>query len=325
MIFARREAESLRLAGIRVQNFYLASRTSLSVLLREWRRFRREQAEFRPHLVHGHFGTMTGLFCVLASRIPVVLTFRGTDLNPDPTLPGWRTILGRFFSRISAIRASRIICVTAQLRDRLWWGRKKVSVMPGSVNLELFRPIEREEACRRMGWNVESRKVLFNAGHFPKIKRPDLAAKAVRIAQEIVGNVELIELKGDTPPEMIPTVLSAADCVLVTSDWEGSPTIVREAMACNLPVVSVNVGDVPEMIRESAPGAIVDRDPAKLGEAVAEVLKFPMRSNGRERIAHLGEERVAFQIRQIYESALGWNEKREHGELPSRSVERLVP
>jgi len=325
MIFARREAGSLRLAGIRVESFYLTSRTSLRTLVQEWRRFRRHVAEFRPHIVHAHFGTLTGLFCVAASPVPVILTFRGTDLNPDPMLPRWRTDLGRFFSRISAIRARRVVCVTEQLKRRLWWGRQKTCVMPGSVNFDLFQPMEREEACELLGWEPQTKRVLFNFGRFPVIKRPDLAARAVDVARTIVGNIDLIQLDGNTPPETMPAVYNAVDCILVTSDWEGSPTIVREAMACNLPIVSVDVGDVAEMTQGAAPGTIAERDPAKLGQAVADILKSRARSNGRSLISHLNEEVVAGEVRRLYESALGREKAQAHRGMRSTSAEHLLP
>src|SRR5215471_20515264 len=77
MIFARRQVASLSRNGVRCETFYLASRTSPWVLLKEWRRLRRTIRVFRPHVLHAHYGTVTGLVSVLSTRVPVVVTFRG--------------------------------------------------------------------------------------------------------------------------------------------------------------------------------------------------------------------------------------------------------
>src|SRR5579859_2259701 len=126
MIFARRESASLRYAGIEVRQFFLQSRTSPTCLVREFLRIRREMQEFKPQIVHAHYGTVTALFCGLATMRPLVVTFRGSDLNPSPAIHRLRSLVGRFFSQLAALRAAQIICVTEGLKDRLWWRRDRV-------------------------------------------------------------------------------------------------------------------------------------------------------------------------------------------------------
>ena len=84
MIFIERQIDSLLAAGVEGRTFHLESRTSPGVLLREWRRLRAEIREFRPDIVHAQYGTVTAFLCVLATCLPIVVTFRGSDLNPDP-------------------------------------------------------------------------------------------------------------------------------------------------------------------------------------------------------------------------------------------------
>ncbi|NJO06276.1 MAG: glycosyltransferase family 4 protein [Chloroflexaceae bacterium] len=100
--------------------------------------------------------------------------------------------------------------------------------------------------------------------------------------------------------------MNAADCLLFTSDYEGSPNIVKEAMACNLPIVSVDVGDVVERLKDVQPSRIVQRDPHDLGQAVADILTMGKRSNGRE-IAEreLSNEHIAKRIIDVYRQARG--------------------
>jgi teichuronic acid biosynthesis glycosyltransferase TuaC len=111
----------------------------------------------------------------------------------------------------------------------------------------------------------------------------------------VISNVE---------PIRMPLYYQAADVLLCASLSEGSPNVVKEALACDLPVVSTPVGDVPERLTGVSPSYIVSRDPRKFGEAVVNILQTRQRSNGRERIMHLGLDQVAIQILTVYQSVL---------------------
>ena len=114
-----------------------------------------------------------------AGRIPLVITYRGSDLNRLPTARGMRPAAGRLLSQIAALRAARIVCVSRQLKDLLWWRRARVVILPSGVDPEFFRPA----AGSRCGSNWVGRRrsavVLFNAGRDPRNKRLDLAENAV--------------------------------------------------------------------------------------------------------------------------------------------------
>jgi teichuronic acid biosynthesis glycosyltransferase TuaC len=306
MIFSKRESTSLRYADIVTRQFFLGSRTSPIRLVKELVRFRREIREFRPDLIHAHYGTVTALFCGLSTRLPLVVTFRGSDLNPCPTMNRLRSLVGRLFSQLAALRASQMICVSRQLKERLWWRSNRATVIPGGVNLDLFCPQPNYEARKALGWPLEDKIVLFNAGQAPAIKRIDLANATIREANKIAGKPEarMFVLDGSIDPDSIPLYLNAADCLLVTSDWEGSPYIVKEALSCNLPIVSVDVGDIANTIQGVTPSWIVPRDIGALGTAVLEALVRGSRSNGRLAAAELSEPKVAERIRAIYERVL---------------------
>jgi glycosyltransferase involved in cell wall biosynthesis len=301
MVFARRQAEALVARGIIVESFYLQSRTSPSLLLAEARRFLQVRQAFRPDVIHAHFGTVTGLFTVLAAgRTPVMITYRGSDLNAVPTARGLRSLLGRALSQAAALGASRIVCVSSKLRARLWWRRDKVTVLPSGVDTNMFRPVPRDEARRQVGWTDEAPVVLFNAGHEARNKRLDLAHAAMEQVQKSLPLARLVVLQGDVAPARIPLFLNAADCLLVTSDSEGSPTVVQEAIATNLPVVSVDVGDVAERLRGISQTAIAPRDPRALASALLEILRRGNRSNGRLRIGEIDSLHIAGELAHLY-------------------------
>lgn len=305
-VFAKRQCDALERSGVDVRRFFLASRTAPGVLLREQARLRREEDAWRPDVTHAQYGTMTAFFTTRASRRPVVVTFRGSDLNPAPSDPWPRHAVGHLLSQLAAQRAARIVCVSAELRARLWFAssRAKTDIITDGMDLDLFQLMPRAEARTRLGWADADRLVLFNAGRAPRVKRLDLAEAAVRAAARRGSALRLVTLDGRQPPERIPLMLCAADCLLVTSDYEGSPTIVKEAMACNLPVVSVVVGDVADQLRDVEPSRLAPRDAEALGRALADMTAAPRRSNGRDKIrATLLESQVTARLMACYRRA----------------------
>ena len=302
--FAKRQVASLPKVGIAVRTFFLASRTSPTTLVKEWSRLQNEIRNFNPHLIHAHFGTMTAFLCAFGTTMPLVVTFRGSDLNPVPSISVLRSTGGRLLSQLAAFRATRIICVTGQLKARLWWGKGRTTIIPDGVNMSVFSPRSQEEARAALGWHNADRVVLFCAGKFPKKKRLDLALQAAEAAKVLCSDLRLVVLES-AAPESIPLFLNAADCLLFTSDWEGSPNIIKEAMACNLPIVSVDVGDVAERLEGVSHSKIVSRDPHQLGAALSKILMLNSRSNGRTMVRDLSEEMVAERIRSVYDSTVG--------------------
>jgi len=305
MIFARRQAQSLASAGVEVHLFYLGSRTSPRLLMAEFRRLRVQIARLRPLAVHAHFGTVTALVCALAcGSIPLVITYRGSDLNPPPACFGWgarlRAACGCLFSQLAALKARKIICVSGRLRDRLWWRRTIAVVLPSGVDPEIFKPAPRLLARRRLGWSAADRIVLFNAGHDPRVKRLAMARDAVNRARRVVPCLRMEVLDGQVPPEGIPDIMNAADCLLLTSVSEGSPTVVQEALASNLPVVSVDVGDVAERLRGVREAAIALPDPDVLARALIRIVEPPRRSNGRSKLAEFSSAAIAQALKEIY-------------------------
>jgi teichuronic acid biosynthesis glycosyltransferase TuaC len=311
MIFARRQTASLQQAGTVCETFFLASRTSPWILIKEWRRLHRMAKSFRPDLLHAHYGTVTAFLSAVSASVPLVVTYRGSDLNPSSSVSWARGFAGRLLSQLAALRARQIICVSAQLRERLWWKKHCTTVIPSGVDTALFFPRPRNEARAKLGWGNCERVILFNAGD-PKLKRLDLAQAAVEAATMICGEIRFVVLNGDVAAETIPVMMGAADCLLLTSDWEGSPNVVKEAMACNLPVVTVDAGDVRARLEGVSPSRIVDRDPEEIAKALAEILIQRKRSNGSSRIEELSESSVARRIISIYRTA---NRKRSEDKL----------
>lgn len=298
----RRQVASIAQLGVELRTFYFRSRTSPIAVAREWFRLREEVHVYRPNLIHAHFGTITALVCALSNSVPLVITLRGSDLHMNPDLGKLRTVLGQFFSQLSCLRATRIICVSRNLRNRLWWRRDRAEIIPDGTNLNRFRPQSKRWARAQLDWNYDQPIVVFNGKHQPRLKGLTFVQESVRHAESIIGPIHLELL--DVPSEAMPLCLAGADCVLLASAYEGSPNIVREALACNLPVVSTDVGDVAERLKDVYPSKVAKRECAEFGAAIAEVLRDGRPSNGRVAGGLWSETEVAQAIVSQYKLAL---------------------
>lgn len=241
-------------------------------------------------LIHANFG-LTAPMALAQVRLPVVLSLWGSDLH------------GRFgpFSRQFARWCDAVVVMSETMAGQL--GRD-CHVIPHGIDVEKFQPASRQEARARLDWDQDARQVLFPYAPDRTIKNYPRAARLVENARDRVDvPVELRTVSG-VPHEKMPDYMNAADVLLLTSEREGSPNTVKEALACNLPVVSTRVGDVPERLDGVGPSAASDDD-ADLVDALVDVLSNPRPSNGREAVQDLRLERTGARLLEVYESVAG--------------------
>ena len=304
MIFAHRQMNSLKATSINVDIFMLKSRTSLKSLFSDMIAFRQKLAAFHPHIVHAHYGTVTSFFCALGANKPLVITFRGSDLNPVTSENAFRKGVKQVLSQLSTLRAKHIICVSQGLKKRLWWRNDEVSIIPSGIDLSIFKPLQIKCARKRLGLSLTDRIILFNVGKSPLVKRLDLAEQALKFVKSHFPNTCLVKLYGNIDPDDMPFYYNAADCLLLTSDHEGSPNVVKEAVSCNCPVVSLDVGDVRERLAGVWPSKIVTRDPVEIGRAIIKIFKLNRRSNGHNTTREISLDRLSTKTVSIYRSML---------------------
>ena len=270
--FVAEQAEALQQAGCEVVWFGVQGK-GVSGYLRELPRLRNALRSTRPDVVHAHYG-LCGLLANMATRrVPVVTTYHGSDMNVRFVRP---------FSRLAIGLSAWNIFVNGE-----WAKGRKASVIPCGVN------VVKAKGGEAKGERDKGR-VLF-AGAF------DDAVKNAALAFEAMSGIdaELVELKGYTREE-VNRLLSEVRCLLMTSQSEGSPQIIKEAMVCGCPIVSVDVGDVKERIEGVNNCYIVLREPRAIREAIRKVTAE--RTNGREKIIADGltNEQVANKIMDVY-------------------------
>ncbi len=288
-------------------------RTSPSGVMRNAKKLEALTRRVEPSLVHAQYGSMTAaLAAFVAGSLPLIVSFCGDDLlgTPIPTMK-WRlrTRAARLLGLLAAARAGAIVVKSQNLFETLPSRlQHRAIILPNGVDTEWFRPLD-HRACRlALGWDPEVKVVLFHAsrGEDRWRKNPALAQAVVDVVTRREPCVSLVMLS-DVTREKVRLMLNAADCLLVTSLQEGSPNLVKEAMACNLPVVSVPCGDVSERLANTRPGAVCPYDAEALAHALLEVVRTGERSNGREQIYLQGltASDIAIRLGEIYQQVLG--------------------
>jgi len=247
--------------------------------------------EQRPDIVHAHYG-LSALLSNLQRQIPVVSTFHGSDINMPSVLP-----LSKLAMRLSAWNI-----FVSQRNVDIAKPKGKYSLIPCGVDLTVVQLSSKAEARERMNISQDSKYVLFAGSFLNDVKDPDLAKQTVALLPE----VELKELRGYTR-EQVNLLMCGADALLMTSKTEGSPQVVKEAMACGCPIVSTDVGDVRERT-EGVEGCYVatSREPEEIARLLTKAMEFHGKTDARQRLIELGltNDIVSAKLYEIYESIL---------------------
>jgi len=302
--FIKRQADFLKTAGIDVDVFHFQGRKNPLKYLRAWTQAQGRLARERYDLVHAQFG-QSGLLA-LPKRIPLVVTFRGSDLlgivgDKDGRYTPQGKI-GQKISRMVASRADAVIVVSEQMKSHLP-PSIAVHVIPSGIDFDLFRCMSQEEARLKLGLPLNERLVLFVGRPTQARKRFEISERAVEILNRSLPS-KLIIAWGVDHADM-PTYMNACDVLVFTSMQEGSPNAVKEALACNLPVVSVPVGDVAMRIQGIEGCQLcADDSPEGVAAALEQVLRRGQRSASRERVENLDEKIITGQVIRIYQSTL---------------------
>lgn len=301
--FVMRQVRFLEAAGLRVEVLPFRGAKNPFKYLAAWLRTRRRLATGNFDLVHAQFGQSA--LVAFPKRLPLVVTFRGDDLlgvigdDGHPTATGG--ILQRL-CRLVARGADAIIVVSQHMKSHLP-RRVPIHVIPSGLDLSLFRPLPQAPARARLGLPADERLILFVGNPGEARKRWHLADRAVRLLDPAY-RARLV-VAWQVPHAQVPDYMAACDALVFTSVQEGSPNAVKEALACNLPVVSVPVGDVAERLRGIAGCELcVDDRPETVAAALTRVLDRRERIEGRGAVGQLDEHLLTQQVIGIYHAAI---------------------
>lgn len=255
-------------------------------------------------LVHAHFGYV-GIVCRMQRRVPLVVTFHGSDLLGDMVDVGRIAPLSRLQAASGRWLAGRIdaaIVQSAQMAAVVPAGTP-AHIIPHEVDLETMRPTDRRIARDALGLDPRRPIVLFAANPAIPTKGHPFAQEAVGHLRRSVPDVELLTVWTETQ-ERLALHMSAADVLVFPSLQEGSPNIVKQAMACNLPVVATDVGDVRARMAGVAGCHVVPRSVEDFSAAMEAVISAGRRSEGRAAVADLAGPAVAARIMAVHDDVL---------------------
>ncbi len=275
------------LIGLGVEaDYFLVNQKGFTGYLKERKHLIGKIKSYQPDLIHAHYG-LSGLLANLQRSIPVVTTYHGSDINEPKVYP---------FSRLCMMLSKHNIFVSKKNLKKA--GLKNgQSLIPCGVDINLFIPEDKTSARKELGLDVTKKYVLFAGAFLNTVKNAILAQKAVALLKD----VEILELSGYSRDQVVQ-LMNAVDVVLMTSFTEGSPQFIKEAMACNCPIVSVSVGDVPE-VTEGIDGCYLSTyEPEDVAEKIQQALTFGKRTGGRKRILelHMDLESVGKRVLEVY-------------------------
>ena len=298
--FVKDQVDDLRRLGVDATVLAFDGRSRRRQYMAVAPRLRRALRRGRYDIVHAHYG-LSGALASLQFAAPVVTTFHGSDA----WVPWQRKVSWLVARRTQPIAVAPVVAANLGIRD--------APIIPCAVDLDAFAPVDRAEARRMLGWPVARPCVLFPAARADRSKamnkRADIFDAMIERLRPKSPGVFAASLDG-LPRESVALAMNAADAVVITSLWEGAPVVVKEALACRTPVVSVAVGDVSAVV-DGLPGcAIAPRDPEALAGAVVQALNAARDPRLRESVQAYGRQPIAERVLRVYRRVLGGRHER---------------
>jgi teichuronic acid biosynthesis glycosyltransferase TuaC len=293
--FIASQAGSLRRRSVGVDVLYVRGYVSNRAYATALRAIPRQAATGHYDVVHAHYGYTVAASIAVRGR-PLVASFCGDDLL------GIRREVA--ISRRAARRATCTITKSSEMELVLPEAlRARNHVLPNGVDTQTFAPRSRAAARAELGWAPDGKVMLFLGDPANPRKNADLARRAAALVQERVPGARL-EMPYGLAPDRIPVLMNAADCLVFPSTYEGSPNVVKEAMASALPIVATPVGDVRERLTGVAGCFVRPADPAAFAEAIEQALAAGASPAAREAVQALSIEAVAERLVGIYRGAI---------------------
>ena len=288
------QAEALMSEGVELE-WYLLRGKGIKGYLKNVKSLQKYLREHKYDAIHAHY-SLSAFVATLAGAKPLVVSLMGSDVKAA----GWYKFIIRLFAAFGGWKS--IIVKSNDMYRSL--GIKRAIIIPNGVNMERFKPIDKAECQKRLGWqmpiqcqqidrNDQSPMTNDKLVHilFPaNASRPEKDYALAEAAAALIPNTELHAFE-NTPNEETPYWYNAADGVLMTSKWEGSPNAIKEAMACSRPIVANNVGDIAERT-SGVEGCFVaqSREPQELASLLQKALAFT-KTKGREKLFADGLDR----------------------------------
>ncbi len=294
----KNQGESLRKQGVELEYFTIKGK-GIKGYLKNIKPLKQFLKQNQFDIVHAHY-SLVALVAILAGAKPIVVSFMGDDVLGSQRDDGSFMLYGKFIVSVSKIvnrLVSFSIVKSKEMQDKM----PNAEIIANGVDFNKYKPLDKKFSCKKINKDEKSNYILFPANPNRQEKNYNLFQNAVSLI-----NKEFIETMyyDNTPNEYTPFYYNAASVVVLTSYHEGSPNVIKEAMACNIPIVSTDVGDVREVIGKTKACYITSFEPEDVADKIKKALAFGKRTTGREDIKHLESSVVAKRIIAIYKKVL---------------------
>ena len=307
--FVRTQAESLKRAGIGVEMLVLKGSNRKLIYPKGVLQLRNLLAWGSFDLVHAHYG-FVGMVARTQWKVPVVVTYHGDDLlgtvNEQGKKARWSALVVAAGKKL-AQHVDAAIVQTPEMASKLT--KSRVFVIPHEVDFEVFKPTQRMQARATLGLQADKKYLLFAANPQIPVKRFPLAKAVAEWLVRRDPSIELLVVSRE-PQDRLALYMSACDVLVFPSYQEGSPNVVKQAMACNLPIVATDVGDIRQVIGKTSDCYVCNPSVTEFAARITQVLSHSGRTDGRERVRHLDPATVSERIIEVYERVLRDREKR---------------
>jgi teichuronic acid biosynthesis glycosyltransferase TuaC len=306
--FVQEQVESIKKIGVEFAYFNVIGK-GISGYLKNLKPLGKIIGSFRPDIIHAHYG-LSGLLALLVKgRKPLVTTFHGNDINTLHPLNNLKPNWNKFLSQLVHFWCNHSIFVTEEIAKQIKPKPDKSDIIPCQVNLNTFYPVDKYVARKQLNLSSSKKYILFSSSFKTPIKNYPLAQQACLQFE----NLELIELDGFNRQE-VNLLLNSCDLALITSYNEGSCQFLKEAMACNRPVVSTKVGDSEWIFGKTEGCYFTSYDPSDVEEKIRLALEFDRhygQTKGRDRIIAIGldAETIAGRVYSVYKKVMKISDK----------------
>ena len=287
--FVKEQGDSLKEIGLDI-DYFLIKGKGITGYLKNYFNLIRLVKKNTYDIIHAHYG-LSGLLATFQSHVPVVITFHGSDVNLNRT--------NFYLSFVASRLSDENIFVHKSLSKKLSLSSDQAEIIPCGVNLNLFKPIDKLASRDKLGLDHNYNYVLFSSSFNNKIKNAALA----KLALSNFENIILLEMKGYSREE-VHLLMNAVDILIVTSHSETGPLVVKEALACNCPIISTDVGDVKELANGTKNCYIVEYDAKQIEKSIRDILSSNKKSDGRAAVKHLSLEKIATDVYSVYKKVL---------------------
>lgn len=283
------QAVSLQRAGIQVDHFLITGKGTFGYISNIFK-LRKLRSKTQYDVYHAHY-SLTGFVATLAGCKPLVVSLMGSDVY-------YSRIMRSMAIRFIKTSWKHVIVKSDHMAQTL--NLTGLHVIPNGVDTLKYTIIDKEKAFEISKLDKNFKNILF-------IADPSIPEKNYKLAEAAVNLVDpkykakLVAVT-KVSNNMIPFFMNAGDALLLPSLWEGSPNVVKEALACNLPVIATAVGDVPNMLRDMEGCFICTTTVNDIKSKIEAVLERGERVKGREKIEKLGlsEEFIAKKLKELY-------------------------